>query len=73
MNWIGRKRCSVKYAVNGWKGISYQIEGIFPRLILRYRCSDGCWLKGYLPYEVTLSGYSAFIQATVPVPSYCMC
>jgi hypothetical protein len=30
MNWIGRKRCSVKYAVNGWKGISLQTEGDIP-------------------------------------------
>ncbi len=29
MNWIGRKRCSVKYAVNGWKDISLQNDGIF--------------------------------------------
>jgi hypothetical protein len=37
MNWIGRKRCSVKYAVNGWKGISLQTDGIFPGLILTIR------------------------------------
>jgi len=28
MNWIGRKRRSAKYAVNIWKGMSFQTDGI---------------------------------------------
>jgi hypothetical protein len=41
MNWIGRKRCSVKYAVNGWKGTSRQIERTSNGLIRNYGYSDG--------------------------------